>query len=590
MTLGEAFVNIRANLKPLQKGLLRAKKLTKSAMTGLARSAIGGVTKIISRVVGSLLSTIKRLVKITATAFVAINIAAIKAFTSFEAELANVNTMLTKQTEYLIPKYGEAIHRMSVQFAASSKTLSRALYNILSASIAPEKALEALSVVAKAAQAGLTETSTAAYAITGVLNAYGMTADKAGKISDILFATVKKGQTTFDQLAGVIGRVTAISATAGVSFEEVGAAIATITRGGINTQEAVTGLRQALVALQGRSDDAVKTAKKHGIELSVQALKTKGLIGMIRDLQRLEPEVLKDIFKEIRARTALNVLMKDQAGLINDLELATNSAGLTQEAFSKQTGTLSFKFKQLWQTIKVIGVNIGDVYGEKVKTAVENITKWLTENQDTIYGWAAVVQEKVLAAVDYFQQLWDLVNSQGWSAALEKLGADIKKALTLTMEFIKPYAIDIGKAMARGFFEAINNFFTGGQVEKLNVSRRRTQELVELSRAKGLEVPAGPGETTFSKILGKEVLLMFKELPGRIAKKLGEHPVFDYPKDIENSLQKITPDFSNDLRETIKLSKEGAALLKDIALSMFTPSKRQERSLAVGEPMQPGGY
>jgi len=180
--------------------------------------------------------------------------ASVKAFASFEEQMANVSTMLDEHSLRLMPSYAKAIKSMAREFGVGTDTLSRGLYNILSASIAPEKALSVLNTTVRAAKAGMTDTATATYAITGILNAYGMSAEKAGRISDILFATVKRGQTTFAQLAPVVGRVTAISAEAGVQFEQVAAALATITRGGISTEEAVTGLRQALITLQGREE------------------------------------------------------------------------------------------------------------------------------------------------------------------------------------------------------------------------------------------------------------------------------------------------------------------------------------------------
>jgi len=216
---------------------------------------------------------------------------------------------------YLLPSYAERIKHLSVTYGESADILTKALYNILSASVAPTKALDVLNISARAAKAGITETSTAAYAITGILNAYGYSADKAADVSDVLFSTVKAGQTTFAELATAVGRVTAIAATSGVALEEVGAALSTITRAGIDTNEAVTSLRAAIAALTGKGEAAVEVARAHGIELSTQALRAKGLKGALEELATLDDEVLKKIFREMEARVALNVLLKDQAGL-----------------------------------------------------------------------------------------------------------------------------------------------------------------------------------------------------------------------------------------------------------------------------------
>jgi len=306
-----------------------------------------------------------RLAMVAVSAYAGISV---KAFASFEDQMANVSTMLDLQTMKYMPGYGRAVKRMAIDFGEGSATLSTGLYNILSASIKAEDGVGTLESAVRAAKAGITDTATATYAITGILNAYGLSADKAGRVSDILFSTVKKGQTTFGQLAPVVGRVTAISSGAGIALEEVSAALSTITRGGISTDEAITGLRQAIIALQGQQDQAIKIAKQHGIELSNDALAAEGLTGMLKKLSGLSESVISDIFKEVRARVSLSVLLKDQAGYVNDYQAALHSAGRTQEAYGKMTDTLGHTFRQLGQAMKIGMVDLIEPFSGQLKT------------------------------------------------------------------------------------------------------------------------------------------------------------------------------------------------------------------------------
>ena len=81
-------------------------------------------------------------------------------------------------------RFTDGVRRMSVEFGESTEALAGGLYDILSASVAPGKALDVLAVAARAAKAGLTDTKTAADAITTILNSYGLAAEDAGKVSD----------------------------------------------------------------------------------------------------------------------------------------------------------------------------------------------------------------------------------------------------------------------------------------------------------------------------------------------------------------------------------------------------------------------
>ena len=90
---------------------------------------------------------------------------------------------------------------MAVEFGESTEALTNGLYDILSASIPAEKALDVLTVAVKAAKAGMTDTATAADAITTVLNSYGLSAGRAQDVSDLLFTVVKRGKLTFADLS-----------------------------------------------------------------------------------------------------------------------------------------------------------------------------------------------------------------------------------------------------------------------------------------------------------------------------------------------------------------------------------------------------
>ena len=88
----------------------------------------------------------------------------------------------------------------------------------------------------------MTDTAAAADAITTILNSYQLSASQATAVSDKLFATVKRGKLTFSELAGSIGKVSAVAAIAGLSLDELLATIATITRQGIRSDQAMTAI------------------------------------------------------------------------------------------------------------------------------------------------------------------------------------------------------------------------------------------------------------------------------------------------------------------------------------------------------------
>jgi len=201
----------------------------------------------------------------------------------FEREWANVTTMLNI-SRTATEKMKHELRMLSPTLGDTTE-LAKGMYQVLSASIEPAKAIKFLGEAAKSAKAGVTETKVAVDAMTTVINAYGMEAEAATEISDIMFAIVKKGKLTYEELATSLGTVVPVAATVGVNFRDVGAAVATLTRQGIVASKATMQLRQVMMAILKPSEEAKQTAEELGIEMGSMALKAKGLSGFLFDLK-----------------------------------------------------------------------------------------------------------------------------------------------------------------------------------------------------------------------------------------------------------------------------------------------------------------
>ena len=102
MALGKAVVNITANLAPLKRGLVSARLLVSRSMKRFVSGVAGGIASIVRRTMASIVTVVRRTVKITLAAFVAIGIASVK-FASDAAEANNLFEVsfadLTKEME-----------------------------------------------------------------------------------------------------------------------------------------------------------------------------------------------------------------------------------------------------------------------------------------------------------------------------------------------------------------------------------------------------------------------------------------------------------------------------------------------------------
>ncbi len=463
MTLGEARIAIRANLGPLRTGLRQARRMLGKGLTGIARSAMRSVTRMISSVMHSIMRTIRRIAKIITVSLIAAVTASAVAWAKFQKQVAMVNTMLTTKTMPMITSFAAGLRQLAKESGQATATLAKGLFDILSASVDASKAMDVLKVSVKAAVAGMTEAGIAADLITTILNSYQMSAEKAGEISDKLFATVKRGKTTFPELAQSLGMVTATAALAGLGLDELLAITSTLTRGGIKTSRAVFAINNALRAFLSPQNEAKDMAKKFGVVLSTNTLKTDGLVKSISKLNKATAEQLAVIFPNIRGFKAIAGALQDLTGLTKDYTLiSVKSAGETEVAYAKMADTVSFDFGVMTEKIRDSGVAFGKAIGpltqkmmKGIGDSTEKLTELITEYEQAIKDFGNTAFENIKQkVVGYFEELLGIVQDQGWHAALSKLGMNIKEAMTLAWTSIEPFAIRAGELIAQGFWVA----------------------------------------------------------------------------------------------------------------------------------------
>jgi len=323
---------------------------------------------------------------------------------AFGKQMAEVSTMLSDQSMTLLPRYREQLRSMSKEFGEGTETLSKGLYDILSASIAPAKALDVLAVSARSAKAGITDTGIAADAITTILNSYSLEADRAGEISDKLFTIVKLGKTTFAELAPNIGKITALAATAGLSFDDLGANLATMTRAGVQTEIAVTSLRAIMLSFLKPQSDSIEMARRYGVELNSNTLRTIGLTGVIQKLKKATAEELAVIVPTSRAITGFAAAIQKADALTGDYDSMLNSHGATQKAFQKIADDSSFKLDQLEQEWIDQKRALGNIMIEPLIVVLQALNSTLEDTREvlkSLYGPA----EKVLGVLSALVKL-----------------------------------------------------------------------------------------------------------------------------------------------------------------------------------------
>ena len=276
---------------------------------------------------------------------------------SFSRSIAEVNSILPK-TSKLTDDQTKAFIALSSQYGKTPQSQAKAFYEIVSGGVEDiDTAFKILRQSNEAAAAGLTEVNVSAKILTSTFNAFAQQGTTVNQITDSLFQAVKDGQTTFEELSSTLGRVAPIASSVGVGIDEVAGSIAFLTKSGIQTDQAITGLRATLASIIKPSQEAKEEANRLGLAFSVNGIKSAG--GFAEFLEKVKVATngssasIAKLFGDVNA---INTVVAIANGNFSDfrktLDSNKNSVGATALAARELKDSFDFKAGQAEQSIK----------------------------------------------------------------------------------------------------------------------------------------------------------------------------------------------------------------------------------------------
>ncbi len=284
-----------------------------------------------------------------ASAFAIIATSAFKMMREFEQAMKEVET-ISEATQKNFKGISAEVFALSKNSPDGPAKLAKAYYQIVSAGYDGAEGMKLLETASKAATAGVTTTETAADGITTTLNAFKLSAEEADQVADAMFTTVKLGKTTFEQLSATLSQAAPLAAATGFSYQELLAAVASLTKQGVPTSQAMTQIRAALQSVGKVLGDDV--AKSMTLQNAFQALADKAG-GSQNKLTEMVGSV--EAVGAVLSLTGVNA-----AGAAKDLEDLGDSAGAADKAFKSMAGSNQNEWAILGNKIKATTEDIGN--------------------------------------------------------------------------------------------------------------------------------------------------------------------------------------------------------------------------------------
>ena len=440
--------------------------------------------------------------------------ASIKMALDFDKSMTKIKTLVGVASDE-VDAMGGAVKQLAVDTGVSSNAAADALFFITSAGLRGSDALKVLEASSKASAIGLGEVKTVADAVTSAVNAYGIENLTAEKATDVLTAAVREGKLESDSLAQSMGKVLPVASQLGVRFDEVGAALAAMSRTGTDAAMASTSLRGILSALLNPSKQAKDELEKFGLsaqDLRIQ-LKDEGLLSVLSTLVTTfgdNEEAAGKVFGNIRALTGvLDLMGKNVESTEEIFDALKDTTNTLNDAFIESGDSIERKFNKQIQALKTSFTELGTTLAVAILPMFKKVTDGLTgvinkfNNLDTatqniilsIGGIALALGPALIIFGSLATAVGALINPITIViAAIAGIGFAIDNLLMPLDSFllkakaifdkINEYARQTGRlllsALSFGFGESIDTILTETKLAILDINTRLENDLGQL--------------------------------------------------------------------------------------------------------------
>jgi TP901 family phage tail tape measure protein len=327
--------------------------------------------------------------------------AAAKTAMDFETSMAKIVGLVGITTEE-VDSMKESVLALAGETGKAPQDLADALFVITSAGLRGADAMNALEYSAKASTAGLGQTADIARSVAGSMNAYGASVIDAAKATDIIVATARAGNFETSQFAEAIGRVLPYAKQAGASMEELGGAVALLTRTNGDAAQSITQVSALFRSFVVPSEEAKKKLNELGVSANHfrEIISEQGLPAALQELERLldgNREMMGFILGSSEAASAaFQILEADNKTLADTFGVVGNSVGMTQEAFDAMAQTAEFKLDVALTKAKVGLIALGNAVMVSLTPTIEKLTEMIGELTEWYTSLDADTQQMIV--------------------------------------------------------------------------------------------------------------------------------------------------------------------------------------------------
>jgi len=381
---------------------------------------------------------------------------------SFEKSMTNVSTLVDTSVESIDTMKQEVLD-IADRTPVALEDLSSALYDVRSAGIASEDAMQTLEASAQLATAWLGTTKEATNLLTSSINAFSAQWYDADQIANTLFNTVKNGKTTVSELANWFWWISGLASTLGIDFQELMAATAALTTTGMSASNAYSGMKWALTNILKPTTVAWELAANLWIEMWAAAIESRWLAWRLEHMKDKlqdgnlsateQTAAITDLFWSVEWLNAVLALTWSSSEAFNntldDMGVSTNALN---EAFEKQKATFASQSAMLKNNINRLFIELWTIILPSLIAASKMLINTINSLRDRYEQLSPAMQKtiKIAAAlVTWFVVLVSTVSVLSY--AFSALTAAVWTSIAAVWLLFAPITLFVAAVAVRAY-------------------------------------------------------------------------------------------------------------------------------------------
>ncbi|WP_417850653.1 phage tail tape measure protein [Thalassoglobus sp.] len=354
----------------------------------------------------------RRLLSIGSLAAVPFALSA-KTFANFESQMARVKA-LTGATESQFKRLEKEAKRLGATTVFSASQAAEAMSSFALAGFDVDQILSAIGPTLDLAAAGQIEIGQAADIAAKIMAGMGMTAEELGSAVDVMAKAMTTANTDLTMLGDAFKFVGPMAKSAGISLEEITAAIQLLSNAGIQGEMAGSTLRGILLSLTSPSAAAESELKRLGVRITDEAGNVRTLADILADLEGSLSDVgsgeklrvLGTIFPARQAAGAAELVAQGADRLRQATAELGDASGTASQIAGTQLDTLKGDATILMSALEGVAIAIGEAFGTELRAAVRGVTSflsalgiWIGENKQLLLTTVGIVASLLAAGV-----------------------------------------------------------------------------------------------------------------------------------------------------------------------------------------------